>query len=131
MHTEDPAIGVPTKSSIERVYIREIIHFSESDSGTRIKLANGKTINSISHLKLFENAVAQYSFFKVNKFCLVNLYHIRNLQRGTDQLNLSDQSTIEIAPKRKTEIKRMLFSCPLIHLVKKAEDKRELKKMAS
>jgi len=119
MYTENTAISIPTQSSIERILVSDIIHFSQHENGTRIFLTGAKSIESYENLAFFEKHLAPFNFFKVTKSTMINLYHVRNFQKRSDKVCLSDSTEIEITTKRKTEIKRMLFNSPLIGLAKK------------
>ena len=119
MHLEDSIISIPTLSGIERIYVSEIIHLSQEDKVTRIFLTGGRAIDSKENLSFFERSLNTFNFFKVTKHTLINLYHVRNFHRRSDKVSLSDSIEIEITTKRKTEIKRMLFSSPLVGLTKK------------
>jgi two-component system, LytTR family, response regulator len=130
MYIENSTISIPTRSSIERISVSEIIHFSNYENGTRIYLTGGRTIESFENLSFFEKSLATFNFFKVTKSTMINLYHVRNFQKRSDKVRLSDSTEIEITTKRKTEIKRMLFSSPLISLTKRSTEQPLLKMMA-
>jgi two-component system LytT family response regulator len=131
MYIENSTISIPTRSSIERISVSDIIHFSQQENGTKIYLTGGKSIESFESLGFFEKHLAMFNFFKVTKNTMINLYHVRNFQKRGDKVRLSDSTEIEITTKRKTEIKRMLFSSPLISLTKKNAEQQFLKMMAS
>ncbi|MBI3133442.1 MAG: LytTR family transcriptional regulator DNA-binding domain-containing protein [Bacteroidetes bacterium] len=119
MQIENSTIGIPTPSTIERVYVFEILHLKQFETGTRIFLTENRILESLEDFSYFDEVLDGFNFFKLSRNQMVNLYHVRNFKKREDKIYLSDHSEIEIAPKKKSEIKRILFNSPLVSLTKR------------
>ena len=84
-HLPQKKIGLTVQSGMYFVYLSEIVCCKAEGNYTLIYLKNRDKVEIVCRtLKEFEQALGPYNFFRVHRSYLINLEHIREYQRCTE-----------------------------------------------
>jgi len=98
-------IVLPQLDGFEVVNVNEIVRVEADDNYTNFFLTNGNTYLVSKTLKHFESLLTEFDFLRVHKSHLVNLQYITKYVKGKGgQVQLIDNSMVEVSPARKKEL---------------------------
>lgn len=83
----DPAsalqrIGIPTKSGIDFVLIRDVLYCEADSNYTFVHLTGNKKLYSAKTLKEYEQLLGHTEFCRIHQSFLINLNHLKKYYRG-------------------------------------------------
>ncbi len=94
-------IVLKEKSVIKLIGMSDIILITCDGYLTRVFIENGQSITISKLLKEFEIELEDYGFIRVNHNSIVNVYHIRSIERGNNRvLTLSNNLIIKISRRK-------------------------------
>lgn len=97
-------IAISTNTGIIVVEIKDIIYCKADGPYTRIYSPAGELLSS-THLKEFENLLAEFGFFRIHKSYLVNLTEIRKYKKSEDaHVIVSNGDRVDVSDKKKDEL---------------------------
>lgn len=98
----DPTITIASDQSIEFLRVFDIIRL-ESDGGyTTFHMNSGKSVLSSKHLKIYDEMLQEYNFFRSHQSHLVNIKHVIKYDKTEGgSLILSDSSVVPISRRKK------------------------------
>jgi len=89
----------------EIVELEKIIRCESNKNYTKFYFSNNKQITVSKTIKEFESLLEEFDFFRVNKFCLINIHHIKKVSKNDGGvLLMSDNETIPISPLFKAKL---------------------------
>ena len=89
----------------------ELVAILEGDSNyTTFHLKDGRKIMVSRTLGYFEKQLLRHGFMRIHKSFMVNLNHIVSIQ-NTHSLNISNGQTLEVARRRRAEVKKACLTC--------------------
>jgi two-component system, LytTR family, response regulator len=95
---------LPTFKGFTILKLEEIIYCEAERSYTVFHLEDKKTITVSKPLTDYDHLLKDTLFFRVHKSFLVNLYHVKEYQRGEGGLVvMSNGAEIEVSRRRKDE----------------------------
>jgi two-component system LytT family response regulator len=93
---------LPTFKGFTILRLEEILYCEAERSYTVFHLENGKTITVSKPLIDYDSMLKDTPFFRVHKSFLINLYHVKEYQRGEGgTVIMSNQAEIEVSRRRK------------------------------
>jgi two-component system LytT family response regulator len=107
-NSNDPTLTVTTEQSIEFLRVFDIMRLESEGSYTRIYMNNGEAILASKHLKVFEDILAEYQFFRSHNSHLVNLQKVVRLHKTDGMiLELNDGSKVPLSRRKKESFLKM------------------------
>ncbi|WP_417363806.1 LytR/AlgR family response regulator transcription factor [Galbibacter sp.] len=98
---EDPTITVSTESSVEFIKVSDIVHLEASSSYTTLYMRSGLKVLSSKTLRVFEDLLSDFYFFRCHQSHLVSLPDVvRFLRRDGGQLEMKDGTLIPLSRRR-------------------------------
>ncbi|MGZ5190847.1 MAG: LytR/AlgR family response regulator transcription factor [Flavisolibacter sp.] len=95
---------LPTIKGFIVLKLEEIIYCEAERSYTIFHLENGKTVMVSKPLIDYDEMLKDTSFLRIHKSFLINLYHVKEYQRGEGGLViLSDNAQIEVSRRKKEQ----------------------------
>ncbi|THH40469.1 LytR/AlgR family response regulator transcription factor [Neolewinella litorea] len=87
---------------IHFVKIRDIIRFEAEDNYTHIFLKNGQRITASKTIKLYEDMLAPFNFYRVHKRHVINMNYMKKFVKGEGgYLVMDDDMRIEVSRRRR------------------------------
>jgi two-component system, LytTR family, response regulator len=103
-HPNEMRLCLPTFKGFTILKLEEIIYCEAERSYTVFHLEDKKTITVSKPLTDYDHLLKDTLFFRVHKSFLVNLYHVKEYQRGEGGLVvMSNGAEIEVSRRRKDE----------------------------
>ena len=110
-YENEDRLAVCMQDGIKILKHNEIIYFEGDGRYTKIYLKNGKSIFVARLLKSFEDALSDYSFFRIHKSFLINIWSIKEFRIHKDsKIILENGVELSIARRRKSGLIKYLFS---------------------
>lgn len=95
---------LPTTKGFIILKLEEIIYCEAERSYTVFHLANGKTVMVSKPLIDYDLMLKDTSFLRIHKSFLINLFHVKEYQRGEGGLVImSDNAQIEVSRRKKEQ----------------------------
>jgi two-component system LytT family response regulator len=102
-------IALSTQDGVSFVRFQDIIKVESSSNYSTFFLKNKQKIIVSRTLKEYEEALDEFQFMRINRFCIINLDEVVKYRKGDGgTIELSDNSEIEVSPQRKTELLQRL-----------------------
>jgi len=106
-HAGNPAemrLCLPTLKGFIILKLEEIIYCEAERSYTIFHIDGGKTVTVSRPLFDYDNLLKETSFLRIHKSFLVNLYHVKEYQRGEGGVVImSDNAEIEVSRRKKDQ----------------------------
>ena len=97
-------IVLPLIDGFEVVRVNEIIRCEADNNFTRFYLTDKRKMLICRTLKYYENILSDFDFIRTHKSHLINFQYIKQYKKGKGgQVVLTDGSSVEISPNRKSE----------------------------
>jgi two-component system LytT family response regulator len=97
-------IVVNSKDSINVININDIIRCEAADSQTTFHLAHGKTLLSPETLKVYDEMLSPFGFYRSHHSHLINSAHIIKFDKERSVLEMSDTSSIPVSVRKKDQL---------------------------
>lgn len=97
-------IVVNSKDSINVLSINDIIRCEAEDSQTTFFLTDGKTILSPETLKVYDEMLTPFGFYRSHHSHLINSSHIDRFDKEKSNLIMSDKSNIPVSVRKKDQL---------------------------
>ena len=95
---------LPTLKGFIVLRLEEIIYCEAERSYTIFHITGGKTVTISRPLFDYDNLLKDTSFLRIHKSFLINLYHVREYQRGEGGVVImSDNAEIEVSRRKKDQ----------------------------
>ena len=106
-------IAIATIEGILFIPVKEIIRVESLNNYSKLYLISGKNIVASKTLKLIEEMLAPYRFFRPHKSHLINLEYITKYIRGEGgMIIMADGSEVDVSRQRKQEFMKVFESHP-------------------
>ena len=106
-HAGDPAemrLCLPTLKGFIVLKLEEIIYCEAERSYTIFHIDGGKTVTVSRPLFDYDNLLKDTSFLRIHKSFLINLFHVKEYQRGEGGIVImSDNAEIEVSRRKKDQ----------------------------
>jgi two-component system LytT family response regulator len=103
-------IAVPTMSGLSFVFLKDILRLESKGSYTTIILADRRQLVTARSIKEYETLLPGSIFYRVHNSHIVNLNRVQEYQKGRGGfVVMEDNSSIEVAIRRREEFLRMLL----------------------
>ncbi len=89
------------------VDLKEIIHCKSEGNYTQFFLYSGKTILASNPLKYYENILSFKGFYRLNRFSLVNVEHVKSIYKK-EAVILSDDTRIGLTARNKEKLSQLV-----------------------
>lgn len=97
-------VALPTMEGLNFVDFNNIIRCEAENNYTLVYLLNSNKLLISKTLSYFEDILSDFQFFRVNRYCLVNLNYIVKFQRGKkNYVHLSDGTALLLSDGKKEE----------------------------
>jgi len=102
-------LTLPTKDGYIIVELNDIIYCEAQGNYTLFHLLNREKIITSKTLKLYDDILKEFNFFRTNRSNIVNLNHIKKFGKNRNTfITMSDGSTLSLAEGRRSQfIKRI------------------------
>ena len=98
-------MGVPTKSGIDFVLIRDILYCEADSNYTYIHLAGNRRIYSAKVLRDFDLLLSSYDFCRIHQSFLINLNHLKRYYRGDGgYVEMVNGASLSVSRSRKDDL---------------------------
>ncbi|NJB86495.1 two-component system LytT family response regulator [Lewinella marina] len=88
---------------IHFVKIRDIIRLEAEDNYTHLYLVNGQRITASKTIKLYEDMLAPFNFYRVHKRHVINMNYMKKFVKGEGgYLVMDDDMRIEVSRRRRS-----------------------------
>lgn len=105
----DKKIVLRTFEEIHIVMVGDIVRCQADNSYTTFFLTSGETIMVSKGIKEYEETLLAYGFFKPHQSHLINLKHLRKVDKSEGgELVMSDHSKVPLASRKKQELYDLL-----------------------
>jgi len=95
---------LPTLKGFIVLRLEEIVYCEAERSYTIFHITGGKTVTISRPLFDYDNLLKDTSFLRIHKSFLINLYHVREYQRGEGGVVImSDNAEIEVSRRKKDQ----------------------------
>jgi two-component system LytT family response regulator len=102
-------LTVSVSEGIEFIKVCDIYYLSADGSYTHFYLRNGTKITTSKNLKFFEGVLEDYGFFRIHNSTLINLKHIRKLNKSDGgYVIMENNEALSISKSRKEEFFNLL-----------------------
>jgi two-component system LytT family response regulator len=101
-HQEIHKIAINSATRIDFVIVDEIIFCKANLACTEIITFNDNNLTARKSLNDFEIQLSNESFIRISKSLLINVNHIHSFNKKTSQVTMKDNSTLDVARRRKT-----------------------------
>jgi two-component system LytT family response regulator len=104
---KDPAspmssrLAVPGRDGLVLLKHEDILYLEANDSYTTIHLVDGKRSVSSKHIRVFENNLDPKTFFRVHKSYIINLAHLKALNRSEGNVAVLDTGAMIPVSRRR------------------------------
>lgn len=107
---QDKRLAIPTMRGIDFIHLHNIIRCQSEGNYTIVHLNDSQKITVAKTLKVFEELLSGYDFFRIHHSHIVNLAHVKSYAKGkVGYVIMTDGSQVEVATRRKDGfMKRML-----------------------
>jgi two-component system LytT family response regulator len=96
-------IALPSTNGLIFCHPDEIVRCEADGAYTRIYIVSGNLLVS-KNIKVLEDILAPFSFFRVHKSHLINLKHLREYIKGNGGIAvMSDNSQVEVSKRKREE----------------------------
>lgn len=110
-HDVDFKLQIPTGSGYEYLRPDQVLYLMASDRYSVIYAENGKVFTVAKTLKLFEEELSEYGFFRSHKSFLVNLDFVSKLARSTSWLlEMKNGTEVSISRTKIPSFKKLIRS---------------------
>jgi len=113
LERKDPGehkIAIKSTDGTHFFLVRDIIRLEADSSYTHIFLTNGKRFTASKTLKYMEEMLDGQGFLRTHKTHLINTAYLRQVNADHSIVTMSDGSAVEVARRKKDEIKGYLKS---------------------
>ncbi|MEL6811621.1 MAG: LytTR family DNA-binding domain-containing protein [Bacteroidota bacterium] len=111
MHNNLPLdfIAIPSLEKIEFIKFDEIIYFKSDGRYTEFYLLDGRKIVATKNLGEYESIVDGSMFFRTHKSYMVNLKHLKNINKAAgNYCEMVNGATLPIAKRRHESLQKLL-----------------------
>jgi len=109
MHESNEKLVLSTRDFYHLIEIDNIIYCKSENSYTTFYLAGGEEIKVSVSIKNVEQKMNSVSFIRPHQSYLVNIHHIKSIQKSSGgDLVLDNGKTITISSRKKSEILHLL-----------------------
>ncbi len=113
LNTHFNKIAIATLEGILFIPVKEIIRVESLNNYSKLYLISGKNIVASKTLKLVEEMLAPYRFFRPHKSHLINLEYITKYIRGEGGvIVMADGSEVDVSRQRKQDFMKVFESQP-------------------
>lgn len=106
----DSTVYLKTDEGLTSFCISEILYFQTENDEVHVLQVNGQ-IEKVHHtLKELEDTFSAAQFFRCHAKNLINLSHIKCYNHKIRCITLSNENKLNVAKKRKQELKNILYS---------------------
>ncbi|HUB60755.1 MAG TPA: LytTR family DNA-binding domain-containing protein [Puia sp.] len=103
-------MAVPTVEGLIFINLKEIVRLESKSSYTQIFLENGVIVTATRTLQEYEDLLPEALFCRIHNSHIINLLKIEKYHKGRGgYVVLEDDSTIEVATRRRQEFLRRLM----------------------
>lgn len=96
-------IAVDKEADVEYILLGDIIKLTTHGQKTIFHLPENKEIISTQALRYFEKLLEDFYFFRLNAEEIISMENVKTLSENFQQVVMSDNSTVQISPKKKEE----------------------------
>ncbi len=97
-------VALPTMEGLNFVDFNNIIRCEAENNYTLVYLINSNKYLISKTLSYFEDILSDFQFFRINRYCLVNLNYIAKFQRGKkNYVHLTDGTELLLSDGKKVE----------------------------
>lgn len=98
----DPTITVATADTIEFLKVTDIIRLEADSSYTTIHSISKQPLLSSKNLKIFEDMLDEYNFFRPHHSHIINVRHIKRfVRKDGGYIQMSDDTSVPISRRRR------------------------------
>src|SRR5690606_4856780 len=97
------SIQVNSANNIDFILINEILYCKAKKNYTEITTCDNRNVLSTSPIVNFESYLKTFSFFRIDKSTLVNLYLVNRFDKKNNQLFMQNNEMFTVARRRKYE----------------------------
>lgn len=97
------SIQVNSANNIDFILINEILYCKAKKNYTEITTCDNRNVLSTSPIVNFESYLKTFSFFRIDKSTLVNLYLVNRFDKKNNQLIMQNDEMFTVARRRKYE----------------------------
>jgi len=109
MHISNEKLVLSTREYYHLIEVENIIYCKSKNSYTTFYLAGGEEIKVSVSIKNVEQKLSSESFIRPHQSYLVNIHHIKSIQKSSGgDILLDNGKTIAISTRKKSEILRLL-----------------------
>jgi two-component system LytT family response regulator len=106
----DQKVAIPTLNGFLFITLREIIRLEAKGTYTIIYITNKEKITSTRYIKEYEDLLPEAFFCRIHSSHIINMHKIQKYQKGRGgYLTMEDDSTIEVAARRRNEFMQRLL----------------------
>lgn len=103
--TEKRKIALPLMEGFEFVRIEDIIRCQANDNFTDVFLTDGRKLMICRTLKFYEETLSSQGFVRIHKSHLINTQYVERYLKGKGgQVQMSDQSILDVSPNKKQDL---------------------------
>jgi two-component system LytT family response regulator len=107
-NSTDKKIIIHSHQGLYTIKVADIARCEADSNYTTIFNKNGQRIVTTKSLREYEELLLDYEFFRVHKSHLINLSYIKSCDFTNNTITLDDNSTVEIARRRKESLLQLL-----------------------
>ena len=101
---EAKKIVINARDSINVISINDIVRCEADDSYTNFYLLNGKTILAPETLKVYEEMLSPFGFYRSHHSHIINSAHINKFDKEKGVLEMSDKSIVPVSVRKKDQL---------------------------
>ncbi len=102
-NAHDPSITVTSEDSIDFLRVFEIIRLESSGGYTTFFMKDGRKIMASKHLKIYDDILREYGFFRSHQSHLVNMQFVIRMDKQDATLQLKDGSSVPLSRRKKDQ----------------------------
>ncbi|MGK0388296.1 MAG: two-component system LytT family response regulator [Maribacter sp.] len=97
-------IAIPIQEGFIFIEVNDILRCEADGSYTQVMLKSGKNIYATRKIKVFEDLLSDYHFFRVHRSYLINMNYIEKYHKGEGgYVVMSDGTTVDVSRRKKDD----------------------------
>ncbi len=105
---DDRKLKINSSAGFELININDIIFIEAQSMYSEINLKCGENMLITKPLKHIENQINSSVFFRAHRSFLINIQYVKRYDSDKNQIVMSNNSTVQLARRRKEEFKNVL-----------------------
>jgi two-component system, LytTR family, response regulator len=109
LNAQEMKFALSTNEGTEFVALKNILYCRAQQNYTEFVLSGGRSTMMSRTLGEFEQILEEKGFFRIHQSHLINLNHIKRIQRGkVGAVVMDDDAVLEISRRKKDDLKKVL-----------------------